>query len=416
MSTNTGAREARVAELVAILADAEAELAELTGGEVDAVVDPRSAAPILLRSAQARLAANERRLRQLLARCPVLVIELRRDGRITFANEAVERAVGAESGEVEDTNWCDLVDLSARESCDQLLALMFASGLTNYPLELRSLSGHQHWVEWTTAAGGAASESDRILLFGLDVTQKRDLLSEKVARAEAEAANKAKADFVAKMSHELRTPLNAISGYAELLEYQIAGPLNEKQMDYLRRIQRSQTHLLTLIDDVINFAKLEAGQLKLEYSKVPVSQILELCETLTTPQATQHEVDLEFEPYSDDATIWADRDKVEQILVNLVTNAIKFTDAGGSITVRAEAFDGHIQFCVEDTGCGIPAAKLEVIFQPFVQVQNGLTRTRDGAGLGLAISRDLARAMGGDLLASSEVGRGSRFRLMLPRA
>ena len=406
----------RVAELVAILADAEAELVQLTGGEIDAVVDPRSAAPILLRSAQARLAESEERLRHLLTRCPVLVIEMKRDGTITYANEAVGRALGLDDDVAENVSWCDLIALSDPEACFVLLDQIFRSGLTNHPLQLQSQDGREHWVEWTSTPMDAPDEDPRILLFGLDVTQKRDLIGEKVARAEAEAANKAKSDFLAKMSHELRTPLNAISGYGELLEYGIAGPLNDKQRGYLERIKLSQTHLLSLIDDVISFARLEAGKLSLTNTETRISRILDICEALTAPLAGRRGINLKFERFAGDATIWGDRDKIEQILVNLVTNAIKFTDPGGTVGVKAEQLDGHIKIDVTDTGCGIPEDKFEAIFQPFVQAENGLTRSRDGVGLGLSISRDLARAMGGDLLVMSQVHVGSCFQLLLPRA
>jgi PAS domain S-box-containing protein len=406
--------QTRVQQLIEILAAAEEELVALIGGEVDAVLDARTANPILLRGAQSRLAASEDRLRSLLARCPVLVVEIDRSGSVSFVNEAVARILGIPSADLDRTSFAALVELPSATALEPLLDEMFGQGLTNYPLELRSRDGEQHWVEWTTAESEPQDGAKRLLLFGLDVTQRRDLIGAQVARAQAEAANQAKSDFLAKLSHELRTPLNAISGYAELLEFGIAGDLNENQREYLRRIKQSQGHLLTLIDDVISFARLEAGKLKLDYSATPIKHLVDLCETLTMPEASRRGVTLRFDPVRRDGVVWADRDKVEQILVNLVTNAVKFTDAGGTVTVRAERVKTEVHIVVEDTGWGIPAEKLETIFQPFMQVQNGLTRTRDGVGLGLAISRELARTMGGDLLVRSEVGVGSAFRLILP--
>lgn len=404
----------RVEELIDRLVETEAELVRLTGGEVDAVLDPKTAHPILLRGAQSRLTASEERLRSLLARCPVLVVELKRDGTITFANEAVARAVGIPMFAIEHTSFAALIDMPGTALFEQLIEKLFADGVTNYPLELRTRDGRQHWVEWTTADTDPNGDAARVLLFGLDVTQRRDLIGAQVARAQAEAANQAKSEFLAKMSHELRTPLNAISGYAELLELGIAGDLTTGQREYLHRIKMSQAHLLTLIDDVINFARLEAGKLNLTYSATPVCELLELCETLTTNQAARQGIKLMFEPYAGTDTVWADQDKTEQILVNLVTNAIKFTDRGGWVRIRAEQPGAEVHVVVEDNGWGIPPEKLEAIFEPFVQVQNGLTRARDGVGLGLAISRELARTMGGDLLVRSEIGSGSAFRLILP--
>lgn len=392
------------------MAEAEDELLELLGGEVDAVVDPRTAHPFLLRTAQVRLAASEERLRQLLARCPVLVVEMSRDGTITYANEAVKKITGVD---FEERAFTELVHLPTTYALEPLLLQLFSKGVTNFPLQLKTGDEKEHWVEWTTAEHEPGSHAPRALIFGLDVTQRRDLISAQVAQAQAEAANRAKSDFLAKMSHELRTPLNAISGYTELLEFQIAGPVNDGQKEYLRRIKQSQAHLLTLIDDVISFARLEAGKLNLTIEETRISDLMRLCETLTAPQARQRGVGLTFEAMTDGQTVWADSDKVQQILVNLVTNAIKFTDPDGSVKVRAELVGDEVHVNVEDTGWGIPPEKLEVIFQPFVQVENGLTRTRDGVGLGLSISRDLARAMGGDLLVRSTVGKGSSFLLIL---
>ena len=409
MSSAAPASNTRVAELIAIVAEAQEELALLTGGEVDAVVDPRTSRPILLPTAQARLAESEERLRSLLARCPVLVVELTREGTITFANEAVRRIIGSDvEGQPFTALISDDVELSS------LLALLFASGARNFPMELRSADGRQHWVEWTTAAAEPGAGAGSMMIFGLDVTQRRDLIGAQSARAKAEAANVAKSEFLAKMSHELRTPLNAISGYTQLLEMDIAGPLASGQRDYLHRIQASQRHLLTLIDDIISFARLEAGRLTISSSDVPVARVLELCETLTRNQAALAELSLVFTPFTASDTVHADGDKVEQILVNLVTNAIKYTPAGGRVTVSARRDGDEVRFLVEDSGCGIPFEKHEAIFEPFVQVENGLTRTRDGVGLGLSISRELARAMGGDLFVTSAVDRGSKFTLILP--
>ena len=409
MSSSAPARQTRVEEQIAILAEAQDELAQLTGGQVDAVVDPRTSRPILLYSAQTRLAASEEKFRKLLARCPVLVVELARDGTITFANDVVTKIVGSE---MEGQPFTALI--SGDLQLDAVMAKLFRTGVRNYPLELRSADGRQHWVEWTTAAAQPNADATELMIFGLDVTQRRDLIGAQSARAQAEAANLAKSEFLAKMSHELRTPLNAISGYAQLLDMDIAGSMTDGQRDYLHRIQASQRHLLSLIDDVISFARLEAGKLSISYANAPVARILELCETLTRNQAELAGIALTIKPFDGDDTIWADGDKVEQIMVNLVTNATKYTASGGRVDVSAARIADEVHFHIEDNGCGIPFEKHEAIFEPFIQVENGLTRTRDGVGLGLAISRELARAMGGDLMVKSAVDQGSRFTLILP--
>ena len=404
----------RVAELVRLLADAEAELLELTGGQVDAVVDPRSARTILLSRAQERLSASEGNLRRLLQRCPVLVVELDRNGCLIYSNHAVQSMFGYNESVLNDLCFDDLVvNPPTRGDHQSLVQEFFTRGASDLLLSMHGSAGDVHWIEWTTAPAG---HEDRVLLFGVDVSHRKALMEEQVARSTAEAANHAKSEFLAIVSHELRTPLNAISGYAQLLETGIAGPLLEPQREYVCRIQRSQKHLLSMINDIIDFARLEAGKLILDIKEVSVHEVVALCETLTTPQAAEKAIDLTFRDGDRALKIWGDESKVEQVLVNLVTNAIKFTDSGGTVEVRTETRTDAVELIVSDTGAGIPKEKLDAVFQPFVQVETGHTRSRDGVGLGLAISRELARRMGGDLTVESEVRRGSTFTLTLPKA
>jgi len=235
------------------------------------------------------------------------------------------------------------------------------------------------------------------------------------ARAVAESANRAKSEFLAVMSHELRTPLNAIGGYAELIELGIRGPVTPEQQRDLERIQRSQHHLLGLINGVLNYARLESGNVRYDVTDVQVDELLATCEALVAPQARAKRLKLVVPPCPEWLTIRADREKVQQILLNLLTNSIKFTDDGGRIEMTCEQDDGMVAIRVADTGHGIAPDKLEAIFDPFVQLDARLTRTHEGVGLGLAISRDLARGMGGDLVVDSALGQGSTFTLRLPR-
>jgi signal transduction histidine kinase len=223
------------------------------------------------------------------------------------------------------------------------------------------------------------------------------------------------------MSHELRTPLNAIGGYAELLELGIHGPVTTEQREALARIQRSQQHLLGLINDVLNFVKLEAGHARYWLEDVPLRSALEIVEDFVGPQLRAKGIryELELRAADEDAgplVVRADPEKLRQILLNLLSNAVKFTDVGGVIRVSCHGDAGAVRVEVTDTGIGIPADRIENVFEPFVQIGRQLNHPSEGVGLGLAISRDLARGMGGDLTASSGVGRGSTFTLTLPPA
>jgi len=239
------------------------------------------------------------------------------------------------------------------------------------------------------------------------------------ARADAVAANRAKSDFLAAMSHELRTPLNAIAGHAQLLQMGLHGPITDAQREALARLQASGQHLLSLINDVLNFAKVEAGRMTYRLADVQVAEVVAELTPMIAPQIEARQLTYEMRD-THCLSVRADRDRLRQILLNLVSNAVKFTDAGGRVTVSASPWgDGQAGFValqVADTGCGIPADKLASVFDPFVQVHRNLTRTTEGTGLGLSISRDLARGMGGDLTALSELGTGSTFTLTLPTA
>lgn len=230
----------------------------------------------------------------------------------------------------------------------------------------------------------------------------------------AEKANKVKAEFLAAMSHELRTPLNAIGGYAQLMEMGIGGRVTEEQKVHLERIRRSQQHLLAVINDILNFSKIEAGQLDYNIGPVPLREVLETGASMVEPQARQKSIRVIIGACSADVTALADRLKVEQIVLNLVSNAMKFTPEGGEVELTAGIGSSGTWLSVRDTGIGISGSDLKMIFAPFVQVGRSLASPKEGTGLGLAISRDLAKAMRGDLTATSEQEVGSTFTLTLP--
>jgi PAS domain S-box-containing protein len=262
-----------------------------------------------------------------------------------------------------------------------------------------------------------------VAAYGHDVTEQvrsrreveRLLAVSEHARAEAESANRVKAQFLTVMSHELRTPLNAIGGYTDLLQMGVRGTLNEDQVQFVERIQLSQRHLLGLINEVLSFAKLETGGVSFNMADTPVCPILASAQALVQPQAEARGLTLVPIPCDEPIVAHCDPEKLRQIVVNLLSNAVKFTDSG-TISVGCFRDEGQVRVKVRDTGIGIAEDAQSTIFDPFVQVHSDLARRYEGTGLGLAISRDLARGMGGDITVESAAGRGSTFTLTLPAA
>ncbi len=252
-------------------------------------------------------------------------------------------------------------------------------------------------------AGRAAVAMDNARLF-----HEAELAREEAVAAVARAtlADRAKTDFLATMSHELRTPLNAIAGYAELLELGMRGPVTDQQREAIARIRRSQQHLLGIVNDILTFAKTESGRIPISLEPTSVSSAIDAAHFLVEPMFTANGTIFVVAPPEPALAVVADRERLQQILVNLLSNAAKFSARGATVKVSAESRDHLVAIMIEDEGKGIDKDKLEAIFEPFMQLSSGLTRTAEGSGLGLAISRELARAMKGDLVVRSTAGSG----------
>jgi signal transduction histidine kinase len=218
------------------------------------------------------------------------------------------------------------------------------------------------------------------------------------------------------MSHELRTPLNAIGGYIDLLDMGLRGPVTDAQHADFARVKTNQQHLALLITEILNFVRVGSGRASYAVTDFNACDSMQHAVELIEPLFGQKEI--VFDGISGDSSIAAraDPERVTQILVNLLSNAIKFTPAGGHISADCAAREDMVTLRISDTGIGIAAEKHEAIFEPFIQLKEGLAGRDSGVGLGLAISRDLARAMNGDLTVESTEGKGARFTLSLPRA
>jgi PAS domain S-box-containing protein len=249
-----------------------------------------------------------------------------------------------------------------------------------------------------------------------DITEK--MLAERAlheAKAVAEAANSAKSQFLANMSHELRTPLNAILGFSEVLQNGIAGPLQSRQIEYVGLVRQSGEHLLHVINEILDLARIDAGKLELHEEVVDPRRLIDSCIALVTDRANAGLLHLSVEIEDDVPRLMADWTRLMEILLNLLTNAIKFTELGGSIAVLAECTkDGGVRFAVRDTGAGMTPSEIEIALELFGQVDAGLARRHEGTGLGLPLARKLAELHGGSLTIESEKGRGTTAIVALP--
>ncbi|HET7230176.1 MAG TPA: PAS domain-containing protein [Longimicrobium sp.] len=406
---------------------------------------------VLFRDAtQSRAAADERerllaelkveraRLYQVFDRAPSFIVAFRGPDQVyEFVNDSYYQLVGHR--EVIGKPLLEAIPEIRGQGFKELLDQVRETGEPwvghEAPVELQRTPGAPLETRYLDMVFQALTDADGtrsgVVAHGSDVTEQvrarrevERLLADserargeaEAARAEAEAANRGKAEFLATMSHELRTPLNAIGGYAELLEMGIRGAVTPEQREDLHRIQQSQRHLLGLINEVLNYAKLETGSVRYNLEAVPLREALAAAESLVAPQARAKGITLAVAECGGALAALADAEKLRQVLVNLAGNAVKFTDRGGRVDIVAGRRGREVAVQVRDTGIGIPPDKVESIFDPFVQVRSDLTRPHEGTGLGLAISRDLARGMGGNLGVESTPGVGSTFTLTLPAA
>jgi PAS domain S-box-containing protein len=352
----------------------------------------------------------------LLDNAPCGFVSFDDDGRINYINTTLANRLGYARNAVIDRHFEVLLGVGSRIFYQtHFFPLLKLHGRAQ---ELFMLLRTRDGEDVSMLCNAARQERDGVWATDcvfMEVVERRKFEEALLqARQAADEANQAKSNFLATMSHELRTPLNAIGGYVQLLGMGIPGPITPQQQEMLDRIERSQRHLLRLINDVLNLARIEAGRIDYVIDSFLLSDVVNSIMPMIEPQISSKQ--LKFEVIvPGDVTVKADREKVQQILLNLLTNATKFTPGGGSVGAEGGLTQtGEVFLRVSDTGIGIPAAMVDKIFEPFIQVDSNKTRGVEGSGLGLAISRDLARGMGGDLRVRSEEGKGSAFTMTLP--
>lgn len=360
----------------------------------------------------AALAASEEQFRTAVNSIPALAWMANADGWIFWYNARWYEYTGTTPEAMQGWGWQSVHDPDVLPS---VMDRWRGSIATGQPFEmefpLRSAAGQFRW--FLTRVSPLFDTGGKITRwFGTNT----DVHSQREAAEAALAANEAKSNFLAAMSHETRQPINATLGFVDVLEMGMYGALSDEQKQAIARIRLNQEQLRMVVDDVLTFARLEVGKVQLDKSAIACCELLSDVPSLVDPQVTAREVKMRVEPCDTALAMLGDRNRVLQICTNLLTNAIRAVDRGGAIALRCVARDAWVEIEIEDNGSGIPADKLEQIFAPFVQLERGLSRPREGVGLGLAISRDLARAMGGDIRVSSELGRGSKFSVSLPKA
>jgi PAS domain S-box-containing protein len=392
------------------------------GSDVTEAVLARREIERLLRSseeARALVEESEARYRFLANAIPVQVWTATPEGRLDYVSERTATYFGVKDDAVLGDTWLALLHPDDVATTTERWSHSLVTG-EPYEVEFRLRQAGTLDYRWHLARAVAQCDENGKILewFGsnIDIEDRKRAEGEleRLTR-EATEANRAKSDFLAAMSHELRTPLNAIGGYAQLIELGLRGPVTEEQRLDLSKIQRSKNHLDLLVSDVLNFAKAGAGRIEFRLDKVELRKTLDAVLEMITPQAQEKQLRLVSPEIPADLCATAAEDRTRQILLNLFANALKFTAPGGTISLGVSTAGSDVAIAVSDTGIGIPETHLERIFEPFVQANRALRTKDQGVGLGLAISRQLARAMGGDLRVVSDVGTGSTFTLTLPR-
>jgi PAS domain S-box-containing protein len=362
---------------------------------------------------------SEERYRHIINAAADAIISLDEQGLVCEFNAAAEQMFGFTKAEVLGQPLTPLMPPHLRDAHTAGLQHYLRTGQRHLPrwsnVELPGMTkdGREFPLE---VSFSLLEAGDKKFLTGVlrDITERKRVEGELLrARETAEAATQAKSAFLANMSHELRTPMNAIMGFTRLVMRRSQDLLPQRQYENLEKILISAEHLLTLINDILDLSKIEAGHMEIHPVSFQLETLVDVCLRTLEPMLQSARIRLVQEIDPDLSLLSTDQDKVQQILMNLLSNAVKFTPAG-TITITAQQHDGEITIAVADTGIGIPAEALEHVFEEFRQVDSSTTRQYGGTGLGLSISRRLAQLLGGDMTVQSVFGVGSTFTVTLP--
>ena len=356
---------------------------------------------------------------QLLDTAPCGYLAFTDEGVIRVVNNTLAVLLGYTPAELQEQRFENLLGVGARifYHTHFFPVLKLHGEAEEVYLTLRSRSGQDVPV----LTNGIRRERDGEMLNECIFVRmlQRSQYEDELLRAKrtAEAASEAKAKFLSMMSHELRTPLQAISGYCELLLREVSGPITADQRSDLYAVKSASEELVRLLNDILDFARLESGTSSIKVASVSIDAALARAEALIVPKLTEAQLSYSRLACPSGLRLRANADRLQQVLLNLLTNAIKFTPPGGMISLECGGDESFMRIAVRDTGSGIPEEHLGRIFEPFVQVDRNRVDSRHrGVGLGLAISRELIQAMGGELSVTSELGVGSVFTISLPSA
>ena len=408
---------ARDPDVAAQIVDTQGEVALGKDGRVVSVLGVCHDVTKQVRAEEAREKAQQM-YRVMTEEASDIILFYGPDGHIVFASHALERMLGRTIEEIEFGRFVELVHPDDVEEVAKIAELPPPGRTSTGTYRLRHADGHYVWIEVTTRAiyDAQTGAYRNLVSVSRDVTERKQQdIETKAAQERAEAANKAKSRFLANMSHELRTPLNAVIGFTDLMRQHMFGPLgNERYEEYATLIYDSGQLLLDLITDMLDMAKIEAGKLELNFERVDLTGTIEDCVRMLRDRADNGGLEIAVKTPPAPISLIADRRAVKQVLLNLLTNAIKFTPAGGHIDVDTRVADGRAILRVRDTGIGIPAHELPRLGRPFEQVCGDPMLAKSGTGLGLALVCALVEKHGGQLRIESEEGVGTEVSVDFP--